>query len=177
MKNIINPAGWLFINNMNKAPNTCPAQRPLMNGGDCYSPWHLGGSHWLSGAWMQEHASKGFIEETGYKRQVRSGQIAVIKEGDTLYRRAKWAEGKNQSLPIAAQASERTIATETVTEGRGLERVGRAGRGPGGCMGISGSAWPDGCFAWPAHSAQHLPLVPLPAHPLFLIGRGWPSVA
>lgn len=47
---------------------------------------------------MQEHASKGFIEETGYKRYMRSGQIAVIKGKDALYRRSKVSRGKKSKL-------------------------------------------------------------------------------
>lgn len=111
-----------------------PNTETLMNGGDCYSPWHLGGSHWLSVVRMQEHASKGFIEETGYKRQVRSGQIAVIKEGDALYRRAKWAEEKTKAYPLLLRQ---------VKGPSRLKQCLRAGawRGSAGQEGGLGDAW------------------------------------
>lgn len=153
-----------------------PNTETLMNGGDCYSPWHLGGSHWLSVVRMQEYASKGFIEETGYKRQVRSGQIAVIKEGDALYRRAKWAEEKTKAYPLLLrQVKDHRDWNSDWGQGLGEGRQGRKG-----VWGMHGDLWvrlARWLFCLASSSAQRLPLVPLPAHPLFLIGRGRPSVA
>lgn len=103
---------------MDKAPNTCPAQRPLMNGGDYYSPWHLGDSHWWSAEWMQEHASKGFVEETGYKRwdladssnkgrrcclqKQQSEQRKNIKAYPLLLRQVKGSVWLKQRLKVGA---------------------------------------------------------------------------
>lgn len=49
---------------------------------------------------MQEYASKGFIEETGYKRQVRSGQIAVIRKEMLFTEEQSEPEEKGQAYPL-----------------------------------------------------------------------------